>query len=160
LNGLPWAGFLAGAPTDAFDLIRDRQTRKAALAQRMRDLYEDMFAANTDVFRASDDDIKGLISRLTGKDAEIVQRITNTFKALAAQADFDAKPMAIQQKPRADLNQEETEDDESGAQERRIKDPRKSAREFHYNIQIHLPITTDVSVYNAIFKAVREHLDV
>lgn len=126
----------------------------------MRDLYEDMFAANTDVFRASDDDIKGLISRLTGKDAEIVQRITNTFKALAAQADFDAKPMAIQQKPRADLNQEETEDDESGAQERRIKDPRKSAREFHYNIQIHLPITTDVSVYNAIFKAVREHLDV
>lgn len=29
---------------------------------------------------------------------------------------------------------------------------------LHYNIQIHLPATKDVEVYNAIFKSLREHL--
>jgi hypothetical protein len=29
---------------------------------------------------------------------------------------------------------------------------------LHYNIQIHLPTTNDIAVYNAIFKSVKEHL--
>jgi hypothetical protein len=29
---------------------------------------------------------------------------------------------------------------------------------LHYNIQIHLPATKDVEVFNAIFKSLREHL--
>lgn len=29
---------------------------------------------------------------------------------------------------------------------------------LHYNIQIHLPATKDIEVYNAIFKSLREHL--
>lgn len=28
---------------------------------------------------------------------------------------------------------------------------------LHYNVQIHLPATKDVEVYNAIFKSLREH---
>ena len=31
---------------------------------------------------------------------------------------------------------------------------------FHYNIQIHLPVTTDVTVYNAIFRSLKDHLDI
>ena len=29
---------------------------------------------------------------------------------------------------------------------------------LHYNIQIHLPATKDVEVFNAIFKSIKEHL--
>ena len=29
---------------------------------------------------------------------------------------------------------------------------------LHYNIQIHLPATKDTEVFNAIFKALKEHL--
>ena len=32
------------------------------------------------------------------------------------------------------------------------------ANEFHYNIQIHLPATNDISVYNAIFKSLKDNL--
>ena len=28
---------------------------------------------------------------------------------------------------------------------------------FHYNIQIHLPATKDVEVYNSIFKSLKQH---
>lgn len=34
----------------------------------------------------------------------------------------------------------------------------KPAVGLHYNIQIHLPATKDVEVYNSIFKSLREHL--
>ena len=30
--------------------------------------------------------------------------------------------------------------------------------DFSYNIQIHLPATKDIEVYNAIFKSLREHI--
>lgn len=33
-----------------------------------------------------------------------------------------------------------------------------TAPSLHYNIQIHLPPTKDVEVYNAIFKSLKEHL--
>jgi hypothetical protein len=29
---------------------------------------------------------------------------------------------------------------------------------LHYNIQIHLPATKDIEVYNSIFKSLKEHL--
>jgi hypothetical protein len=29
---------------------------------------------------------------------------------------------------------------------------------LHYNIQIHLPATKDLEVYNAIFKSLKDHL--
>ena len=32
--------------------------------------------------------------------------------------------------------------------------------DFHYNIQIHLPVTTDITVYNAIFKSLKENLGI
>ena len=32
------------------------------------------------------------------------------------------------------------------------------AHALHYDIQIHLPTTTDIAVYNAIFKSLKEHL--
>lgn len=31
---------------------------------------------------------------------------------------------------------------------------------FHYNIQIHLPATTDISVFNAIFRSLKENLGI
>jgi hypothetical protein len=36
--------------------------------------------------------------------------------------------------------------------------PSDNAFGLHYNIQLHLPATKDVEVYNAIFKSLREHL--
>ena len=36
--------------------------------------------------------------------------------------------------------------------------PATNAVGLHYNIQIHLPATKDVEVYNAIFKSLRDHI--
>ena len=35
---------------------------------------------------------------------------------------------------------------------------RELKSELGYTIQVHLPATTDINVYNAVFKSLKEHL--
>lgn len=141
-------GFLMddGTPTTLYDQLKDATSTAKILALQIRALYADLFAVNTEIQRASEQEIKGALSRVTGKDEDGINRIYNTFKALCAIADFNENAQVIQP--------EKTEEDSTSSPIQ--SDSRKT--EFHYNIQIHLPATTDISVYNAIFKSLKENL--
>ena len=84
-----------------------------------------------------------------------------TFKTLAALANFEAKAGRV-------TNQTKDQPDEEVLSKPKIEIERegddhheaKRRPDFHYNIQIHLPVTTDISVYNAIFKSLRENLEI
>ena len=144
-------GFLAddGTPTALYDQLKDATLTKYILAAQIKELYSELYAINTEIHRATEADIKGAISRVTGKDAEGVGRIYNTFKTLCGIADFS------QALPSTSENEEP---------ENVAPAPSNAApisfrpSEFHYNIQIHLPATNDISVYNAIFKSLKENL--
>ena len=83
-------GFLMddGTPSALYDQLKDSTSTASILATQIKTLYSELFAINTEIQRASDADIKGAISRVTGKDTEGVSRIYNTFKALCSIADF------------------------------------------------------------------------
>lgn len=141
-------GFLMedGTPTPLYDQLKDSTLTAKVLATQIRVLYADLFAINTELQRAPENEIKGAISRVTGKDEEGVVRIYNTFKALCSIADFSEN---ISHSPAPE----------------KVEEPAPAAiplstkkNEFHYNIQIHLPATTDISVYNAIFKSLKDNL--
>src|SRR5262245_12546522 len=87
-------GFLTegGVPTEYYDRLRDPNDWKYVLGERMRELYADLFAIDSNVQSAPEAEIKGAISRVTGKDDETVRRYYATFKSLASLAKFDAKP--------------------------------------------------------------------
>ena len=140
-------GFLSvdGIPTEYYDQLKDKKDHPYVLGERIRELYSELFSINTEINSASDDDMKGAISRITGKDAKTVDRYFSTFKALCILAKFGHPP----EKEIKIKQPEETKSPEHIAQ-------LKPA--FHYNIQIHLPATTDISVYNAIFKSLKDHL--
>lgn len=145
-------GFLTddGTPTIYYDQLRDVSTSKHVLADRIKSLYSELFLINTSIQSASDIEIKGAISRVTGKDETSVQRIFLTFKALCSLSDF--KNSIIKDKSITQHVLEEKKEVES-------EKKKESQTSFHYNIQIHLPATTDISVYNAIFKSIRENFD-
>ena len=145
-------GFLAddGTPTALYDQLKDATSAKYILAAQIKELYSELYAINTEIHRASEADIKGAISRVTGKDADGVGRIYNTFKALCGFADFN---QTVQTAPSA---KEENGKDDTKTSDNAPTVLRPS--EFHYNIQIHLPATNDISVYNAIFKSLKENL--
>lgn len=140
-----------GTPTDLYDQLRDKTSRFYILGVQVRELYSDIFAINTDIHKASEDETKGAISRVTGKDETSVTRYYATFKALTKIANFTTAPKS---KPKP--GEESPEKEIPGKPDEQIS---KEAS-FHYNVQIHLPATTDISVYNAIFKSLKEHLGV
>lgn len=143
-------GFLSedGTPTSLYDQLKDTTTTKTVLATQIRSLYSEIFAINMNIHKAPDAEIKGAIGRVTGKDEEGVARIYNTFKALCNIADFDySAPI-----------EEPVDEDNSNIPTNPVVSTQPSTTQFHYNIQIHLPATTDISVYNAIFKSLKENL--
>ena len=150
-------GFLteSGVPTEYYDRLRDPNDWKYVLGERIRELYSELFAIDTAIHSAPDSEVKGAISRVTGKDDETVKRYYATFKTLASLAKFEPRPgrvSATEEKPRT----EESPERQTPPAAPHVDTRRRS--EFHYNFQIHLPATTDIAVYNAIFKSMKDHL--
>lgn len=152
-------GFLDsnGSPTDLYKRYRNKVQGPRVLAEALREAYADLFMANTKAHELTPEKLKGIVATKTDKGERVVKEIVATFKALCKVADFSGPTeQEEEQAPKA----ESTGLNESGPTEEREERPRTHARgtTFHYNIQIHLPTTTDISVYNAIFKSLREQL--
>lgn len=151
-------GFLTedGTPTPFYDELRDATQHQFILADRIKALYQELFQINTNIHSASEAEVKGAISRVTGKDETTVGRYFNTFKTLVGLARFDGSgstaPVELPQKSKLPPNEP------ANQEEQKFQKNIKSNPQFHYNIQIHLPATTDISVYNAIFKSLKENL--
>ena len=154
-------GFLneGGVPTPFYDRLRDPNDWKYVLAERMRELYSELFAIDANLQTAPETEIKGAISRVTGKDDETVKRYYATFKTLAALANFEAKSgretKQQRDQPEGEVLKPRTKSQPDVGDHHGARRP-----DFHYNIQIHLPVTTDISVYNAIFKSLKENLGI
>jgi hypothetical protein len=154
-------GFLDqnGTPTESYKAFRDPHQGPKVLARALRAAYSDIFLANTKAQDLPVDKLRGIIATKTSKGENVVRLIAGTFKALAKAADFSERTTELGQPSGVP-----SDDTTSGATPEIILPPpyepakHNGAATFHYNIQIHLPTTTDITVYNAIFKSLREHL--
>lgn len=151
LKGL---GFLTedGVPTEYYDRLKDSNDHPFVIGERITNLYKDLYAINTEMHDASETAIKGAIARVTGKDSKTVARYFATFKALTKEAEFGSSPKLTKpETPKAEIENKQVKKPISPAGD-------NISMSFQHNIEIHLPATTDVSVYNAIFKSIRENL--
>lgn len=140
-----------GIPTSYYSDLKDISRAKKSIATQIKKYYKDLFAINTNMNAASDIDIKGAISRVTGKEENDVHKMLLTFKSLCQYADFSE----IESIPKEDSNYENID---NAISENKISSFPDISTDFHYNIQIHLPATNDISVYNAIFKSIKDNL--
>jgi hypothetical protein len=143
-------GFLdtANVPTSAYDLLKNKITAKTAIAGGVRKGYEAVFKANETANELSSEELKGLISQVSGADEGMVERVAATFSVLAKLGDFAAQVA---------VPEDDTTDDEEEDHEDKDKDKKKGGLrpEFHYNIQIHLPGNGSEETYLNIFNALR-----
>ena len=151
------AGFLTsdGTPTDLYKQFKNPSLRGAAAAQGLRNAYSDLYVANEYVHNANDKDLKGLIIQVTGleENSKLIPPMVASFKQLKAFADFDAATAR-------GLEQQDGEDGNGAADQRQglqLASQQGSLR-LGYTINLNLPATTDIAVFNAIFKSIREHL--
>lgn len=152
-------GFLAsdGTPTDLYRRFRNKQERGAAATDALRKGYDMLFQANESAHEATDDDLRGLIVQLTGVEegSRVLSATLGSFKALREYADFDAEDYEEAEEAEEPSGGEPTPSVEERLEE---KAPPLDSLNIGYTINLHLPATSDIAVFNAIFKSLRENL--
>lgn len=151
-------GFLDadGKPTPVYHDYRNEARSQKIMMAALRRAYGDIFvlkAKPTDKDKAL---IEGKFKSTHNTSANVAKLMANTFFSLLALADVDSTEEAT---PAAAGKQEGK--DEALTELKPEGQERKLGRThptLHYNIQIHLPATKDVEVFNAIFKSLKEHL--
>lgn len=144
-------GFIneANVPTPAYREYRDKKKSKVIMAQQIRNAYKDLFAANEYAYKLSRDDVISKLNTLLGTPADdkITPKVASTFLALCNLADFEGK--------KAERTKAEEKMEKPIAVSPEKVFPKLG---ISYTINLNLPATTDIEVFNAIFKALKENL--
>jgi hypothetical protein len=148
-------GFLGsdGVPTDLYKRFRNEAQRGGAAADALRIGYKPLYSINEYIHNAKDPDLRGVILQATGlgEDATSVGPILGSFKALRAYANFTAPTLESSRK-------DEGEAGAGSAPSGAVATELPAGISLAYTINLHLPATSDVAVFNAIFKSLKEHL--
>jgi len=149
-----------GTPTDIYRRFRNEATRGKAAAASLKFGYASLYKRNEFLHELSDKDLKGLILEETGlaSDSSVPACVLYCIKAIKAFADF----------------RDESEGDEGlqgsttvatgvtlSREEAVHHIPRANSAvglSLGYNIHLNLPATTDIAVFNAIFRSLKENL--
>jgi Family of unknown function (DUF5343) len=142
-------------PTGRYRRFRDRAASGTVMAEALREAYSDLFTINESAQEMSSTSLTGSFKRITGAGDAVAKKMAATFKALAGLADWTASSVTVQ-----------PTDEEAGepvaAEPPPLAQPDLDGQPplmpaLHHDVHIHLPVSTDVKVYDAIFRSLREH---
>ncbi len=147
-------GFLSedGTPTSRYHDYRNTARSRRVMAEALREAYGDVFTIKANPTDADRPLIEGKFKSVHNASANVAKLMASTFYSLLELADLSLG--AIETK-KEEKQPEPPVQAKIGADSQPASHPRPT---LHYNIQIHLPATKDIEVFNAIFKALKEHL--
>lgn len=143
-----------GTPTQIYKDFRNPNYRGLAMATALKTGYSEIYERNEYAHDLTRPELTKLVSEITGSahDNSTVKAIVGTYWIAKELANFD-------------LNPEDKVDKESHTEtkeQKDIPDSNKTIKKLNlglsYTINLVLPKTDDPSVYNAIFKSLKENL--
>ncbi|HEX3741578.1 MAG TPA: DUF5343 domain-containing protein [Terriglobales bacterium] len=151
-------GFLTddGTPTRRYLEYRNTAKSRSVMGEALKEAYSDLFTIKEKPTDADRELIEGKFRSVHNATAVTSRLMASTFYALLGLADIDAKTDEEKRRKETDEQLQVAIPPPSGNETAR--EPRAPGTSLHYNIQIHLPATKDVEVYNAIFKSLKGHL--
>lgn len=154
-------GFLSesGQPTPRYlDYRAGGATAKAVLGEALLEAYEDIFHINANPTEADREAIQGKFKSAHNTTDRVAEMQAMTFFALLKLADLDGgRKRKIPGSGPGILNTSGLSSNEKSGQSSAISQKPPGVG-LIYNIQVHLPATKEIEVYNAIFKSLRENL--
>lgn len=142
-----------GTPNERYRRFRNPASSGAALAEAIRSAYAPLYVRNEYVHKLDDAGLLGLVVEETGEahDSSSVRLIVSCFKHLRAHANFEA------------LAVEPSNSGEPAPPQVGVQPPVGRARSnvglnLGYTINLNLPATPDVAVFDAIFTSLKQHL--
>jgi hypothetical protein len=151
-------GFLdaANAPTQSYKDFREPSLSGSVMAERLRDAYSLLFKANEYAWRLAKPELVSKLRSLTGaaEDDANIPNVASTFLELAKLARWEGGP--AKPKPAGTESQGAVG---GGSSERESgREELEGGLRLGYTINLNLPATTEIEVFNAIFKSLRENL--
>lgn len=152
-----------GTPSEIYKDFHVDSTRGRAMAQAIIEGYSLLREMNEYFYDLSDKDLKNLVLRATGAkpDSSTVAAIVSTIKVLKEYAAFDSdviestKDEVFKTEPKTKTEHENTIDNSS---QNMPKTRSLDSLKLGYTINLNLPATSEIAVYNAIFKSLRENI--
>lgn len=142
-----------GSPTELYKQFRNTNTNvsKHAIGKAMKNAFSDIYNRNEYAHSLSKADLEGLIMEITGmeKGNAVVRAIVGTFEQLKGYADFKQKESEVHATATTP---------EPSPLTKATDDIEQINLGLSYTINLVLPKTDDVAVFNAIFKSLRENL--
>lgn len=146
----------SGTPRQRYFDYLDEDSHKRVLADGIREAFADLFKVNNKANEMDQAWVKNKLKTLTQgtKGDAVLIKMATTFVALCKQADFAATSVAAKITPERSKEepQPKTDPELAGAK------AHKHGLGLAYNINIELPAVRDQAVYDAIFKALKDHL--
>lgn len=141
-----------GVPTERYRRFRNPGQTGRAAAEALGEGYKSLYEINEYIHDASDDDLLGVVVQATGLEPKsgTTKAIVGSFKALKDFAIFGADDDVDEE------NEEEGVNNDSDREESRVV--LKKGLGLSYTINLNLPPTSDIAVFDAIFRSLKEHL--
>lgn len=153
-------GFIGtdGVPTELYKKFRNENFSKVVMAEAIKLGFKDLYSRNEYAHKLPKDKLTEMVKEITGaaSDSSMVKMIVGTFETLKKYAEFDSvqQPLIVQA----------VEDDDNPARtskEEATKDRNENSGlglNLSYTINLNLPASTDVAVFNAIFKSLKDNI--
>lgn len=141
-----------GTPTDNYRNFRTQNRRNEAISHGLRTGFPDIYKQTDFAENAKEEKIADIVIGITGrsKTDQTVRAIIGSFKSLTDFINKDEKEITNQQN--------KTEKYETLEDKNTKKNHDHSGFNLGYQINIVLPETKDIEVFDAIFKKLKEHL--
>jgi hypothetical protein len=151
-------GFLSddGTPTSRYHEYRSEVNSKRVMGEAIREAYGDLFTINANPTTTDRALIEGKFKSTHNVSPATAKKMSQTFFALLDLADISGS-----QSPKIESRRPGDTPEELKSIPPRLASESAKSKSFpslNYNIEIHLPPTKDIEVFNAIFKSLKEHL--
>ena len=146
-----------GQPLQRYYEFLDQTQTGRIIALGIEEAYEDLFNLRKDAQNLSNDEVKNKLKTITQgqKSDKILGLMAMTFRAFCDLADWDA---VITEEPKNVETPTVVTKSDNSEKAQPKKNSSTTDMNLHYNIQIHLPETTNMAVYDAIFQSLKKHL--
>jgi len=143
-----------GSPSNIYKKFRNPSTSGQAVAEALKIGYAPLYTRNEYMHELSEIKLKGLIIEETGQseDSNSVSLTLSAIKALKKFADFSGEH--IHPEPEKAITQYPATPPVQSIQ----NSTQGVGLNLSYTINLNLPATSDIAVFNAIFKSLKENL--
>lgn len=153
LNVLRFLGFVdnAGVPTELWNKYRNKTQSRIVMAQAIREAYASLFASYPDAYRKDVEALRAFFDKRTNAGDSVIPAMARTFTALITLANFESENTS----PASGLAS-------VGAESILTSVTKQTSPEdsiiLNVNIQLQLPATEDISIYDKLFASLKKHL--